>query len=284
MELRVLSEKDMTFFEDNGYLVVPNAVPQENLDALISAIFEYLEMDANDPSTWYPAERKSALVHFHQHPALWANRQYPKVHDIFTDLLGTEKLWVSLDRAGMKPPVNPDHPLGDDNGFIHWDLDTTKPLPTRPFVQGVLSLTDTDADMGGFQCIPGFHKNLDQWLDAYPEARPARSPKSFPLPEGMAITPIPMKAGDLVIWNSLLAHGNGRNEGTRPRLAQYLTMHRVPENFEEGVADRIASFEEKRATLSWEREVPEPYKGSERKYPHAELTPLGRKLLGMDTW
>jgi hypothetical protein len=61
-------------------------------------------------------------------------------------------------------------------------------------------------------------------------------------------------------------------------------MHRVPENFEEARADRIASFEEKRATLSWEREVPEPYKGRERKYPHAELTPLGRKLLGYDKW
>ena len=283
MSLQVLSGKDTEFFHENGYLIVSNAVPQENLDAMVAAIFEFLEMDVNDPATWYPPYRKSALVHFHQHPALWANRQYPKLHQAFADLLGTEKLWVSMDRAGMKPPVNPEHPLGDDNGFIHWDLDTTKPLPTRLGLQGVLSLTDTAADGGGFQCIPGFHKSLEEWLDAHPEARPARSPGKAELPEGFAVTPIPTKAGDLIIWDTRLAHGNGRNVGTRPRLAQYITMSPASDN-EEYRAERIACFEEKRANAGWEREIPEPYKGRECRYPHAELTPLGRKLLGLDLW
>ena len=41
----------------------------------------------------------------YQHQALWDNRQYPKVHQAFAEILRDEKLWVSLDRANMKPPA-----------------------------------------------------------------------------------------------------------------------------------------------------------------------------------
>ena len=43
--MQVLSEKDWAFWEENGYVVIPNAVPQENLDALIEQIWTFLEME-----------------------------------------------------------------------------------------------------------------------------------------------------------------------------------------------------------------------------------------------
>ena len=36
--MNVLTQADLDFFKENGYVVVPNAVPQENLDAAIAAI------------------------------------------------------------------------------------------------------------------------------------------------------------------------------------------------------------------------------------------------------
>jgi len=46
--------------------------------------------------------------------------------------------------------VKPGH---EYKGFIHWDVNTSlNPIPVN--VQGVLSLVDTDIEMGGFQCIP----------------------------------------------------------------------------------------------------------------------------------
>ena len=89
---RVLSEQDVAFFHENGYVVVPNAVPEENLEAVLSAVWQFLEVDGmkpDDSSTWYPPQRKSALVHLHQHPALWDNRQHPRLYQAFVDLLGT---------------------------------------------------------------------------------------------------------------------------------------------------------------------------------------------------
>ncbi|GAB4453120.1 MAG: DUF1479 family protein [Armatimonadaceae bacterium] len=283
MVLNVLTQEQLKTFDRDGYVVVSEAVPTENLQAVIDAAWEFLEMDPNDSSTWYPYGRGSSLVHLHQHQALWNNRQHPRVHGAFADLLGMEKLWVSMDRAAMKPPIDPRYPHYKDSGFIHWDLDTSKPLPEKLGVQGVLALTDTTEEMGGFHCIPGFHKNLAAWLSEQPADRNPRVPDVNRLPEGMKITPIPMKAGDLVIWNRLLAHGNGRNDGKQPRMAQYITMHPASED-EEARQERIACWQERRAPHYWEREIPEPYRGRETKNPPAELTALGRKLLGLDRW
>ena len=283
MSLRVLTERDRMLFDENGYVVVEDVVPKEHLEAAIAAVWAFLEMDPDDPSTWYPPERRGSIVHLHQHPALWNNRQAPRVYDAFADVLGTERLWVSMDRAGMKPPLHPDYPAYNDTGFIHWDLDTSKPLPERLGVQGVLALTDTTAEMGGFHCIPGFHRVLEAWIKDQPADRNSRSPDLSRLPDGYAVTPIPMKAGSLVIWNRLLAHGNGRNDGARPRLAQYITMSPASDD-EAQRQERIECWRERRAPAFWEREIPEPYRGRERRNPPADLTPLGRRLLGLDLW
>ncbi|GAC1523206.1 MAG: DUF1479 family protein [Ktedonobacteraceae bacterium] len=263
--------------------MVPQAVPPENLQEVVAAVWDFMEMDGDDPGTWYPPDRRGSIVPIHQHQSLWDNRQYPRVHGAFADILGTEKLWVSLDRAGMKPPISADHPAYDDRGFVHWDLDTSRPLPAELGLQGVLCLTDTTPEMGGFCCIPGFHRVLAEWLAAQPPDHNPRSPDLSRLPEGMKVTPIPARAGDLIIWNRLLAHGNGRNEGTRPRLAQYITMHRPSDN-EEHRQGRIACWRERRAPAHWERDVPERFKGREQRFPPAILSPLGRQLLGLDSW
>jgi hypothetical protein len=283
MGLRVLSETDLEFFQQQGYLVVSNVVPQENLDALLAVIWKFLEMDPNDPATWYPLERKSSLVYLHQHQALWDNRQSPRLYEAFADILGTEKLWVSMDRASMKPPLDSRFPHYNDRGFVHWDLDTSKPLPETLGVQGVLALEDTTAEMGGFCCIPGFHRDLAAWIAQQPADRDLRRPDLSRLPEGCQVTPIPMRAGDLVIWDRRLAHGNGPNTGTRPRLAQYITMYPARED-EEARQERIACWRDRHAPSYWERDIPEALRGREKENPPAQLSPLGRKLLGLDVW
>src|SRR5207244_11993929 len=93
----------------------------------------------------------------------------------FADLWGTEKLWVSMDRANLKPPVRPDKPQWDNKGFVHWDVDTgLKPIPF--WAQGVLYLEDTAEDQGGFHCVPGFHKTFYWWVKTQAETRNTRNP------------------------------------------------------------------------------------------------------------
>lgn len=288
----LLSDADHQYFDEHGFLVVKNVVPIENCEAVVNACFEFLELDQHDPSTWYPSWRGgNALVHLHQHQTLWNNRQHPRMHQAFAELLGTEKLWVSLDRAGFKPPITPAHPEYNDRGFIHWDTDTSRPYPEKLGVQGVLCLRDTDEKMGGFRCVPGFHRRevLEPWFADQPADRNPRAADLSKLPPGFEVTPIPADAGDLIIWNKMLLHGNGRNEGDRPRLAQYITMFTAPADLEsEGAQklreERIASWRERRSPNTWLKDIPERFQDREKQNPPAELSELGRKLLGLDAW
>lgn len=283
--LAVLSPEDHEFFATNGFVRVRNAAPKEELDAVIEAIWAFLEMDPSNPEDWYREPvRPNGMVEIYQHQALWNTRQNPRIYQAFTEILGTEKLWVSFDRACFKPPRHRDHPEYDHKGFIHWDADTTK-LPLPLAVQGVLYLADTDADQGGFQCVPELFRNFDSWLRTQP---PDRNP-SVPDLTGFEIEPIPGKAGDLVIWNRLLAHGNGHNVSNRPRFAQYITMYEAePQSDEEDGwggrrEERIRQWRERRSPNA--RWAPGDPRHWERIHCQtAELTPLGRKLLGLASW
>lgn len=283
----VLTAEDHAFFKRWGYLVVKNVVAEESCNAVIDDIFSYLQMDPTDPETWYPLGRRGSLAHIHQTQSLWDNRQNPRLYQVFTELYGTNKLWTSLDRACMKPPLTDKHPEHNDQGFVHWDMDTSTPPETwRFFVQAVLCLTETTEDMGGFCCIPGLHReNLVRWIAEQPADRHKHHPDLSRLPEGMAVTPIPAGAGDLVIWDVTLAHGNGANHGTQPRLCQYVTLYPAGDN-EADRQERIASWQERRAYGGWLKDVPEAtrYREAELHPQPAQLTALGKKLLGLEAW
>ena len=285
--MAVLSEKDLNFWQENGYVIIPNAVPQGQLDRTVEAIWWFLDMDPNDSNTWYkykPYTRDdrcspisgAGMVEMYQHQALWDNRQHPRIYQAFSEIWDEKKLWVSLDRANMKPPARADQPAWGQSGFIHWDMDTSR-QPIEFGVQGVLYLTDTAENQGGFQCVPGFNNTFDEWVKTQPEDRNPNAPDLTDL----EVKSIPGKAGDLLIWNRLLAHGNGHNVSDKPRLAQYITMSPAPKDADESRNARALSWQERKPMPGWP--------GDDREWEHnylktADLTPLGKKLLGVDLW
>jgi len=285
--MRVLSQEDKAFWEENGYVIVKNAVPQENLDAMVQAIWDFLEVDGSDLEDWYrhrPRERNdesdmspisiAGMVEMYQHQAIWNNRQHPRVYGAFADIWGRDDLWVTLDRVNMKPPIREQNPEWDHPGMIHWDVDTSQ--DQVPFgVQGVLYLTDTAEDQGGFQCVRGFHNTFDSWVKTQPEDRNPRIPDL----DGLTVEAIAGEAGDLLIWHHLLAHGNGHNRSAVPRLAQYISMG--PAAHFEAREARVSSWREVRPMSRW----PGDRRGWEAAhYGPAELTELGEKLLGVKAW
>lgn len=287
--MSVLNEDDLAHFRERGYVVVPDAVPPENCQAVIDAIFTFLGMNPNDPDDWYRAPLAGGgMVEMYQHQALWDNRQAPRIYEAMSDLFGTEKLWVSIDRANLKPPARPDRPAYDHKGFTHWDMDTNNlsevGMGERRFgVQGVLYLSDTTAEMGGFTCVPGFQNDLEEWIKKQPEGRNPRAPDLFRLPAGRVPVPIPGKQGDFLIWDKRLAHGNGHNLSDKPRLAQYITMYRADDNNAAVRAERVAMWRE-RTPPKGDWVVGDPREWEQTHGKTAELSPLGQKLLGLDDW
>ena len=284
--LRVLSEDDWTFWKENGYIVIKNAVSKAQVKATADFIWEFDEKDPNDSSTWYAparAEMKmkeltgAGMVEVYNHQHLWNNRQVQKVYDAFVDVWGTEKLWVTIDRANLNFPLRPGQ---QKKGFIHWDYDPeTKPQN----VQGVLALADqTDENMGGFQCIPWLYRNYDTCKLTQPEDRDPFQPNLDGLED--KIVKVKMEAGDLLIFNSTEPHGIRPNVSKdKVRVAQYISMMPAEEDNKALREWRINSWKNRLAPegfafpgdpRNWERD----------KYETAKLSPLGEKLLGLRRW
>ena len=291
--MQSLTAGELTFFRNNGYVVVHDAVSPAHCRGAAEALWAFLEMDPEEPETWYrhPALPCVSSVEMYHHQAFWENRQSPRVYGAFADIRGEEGLWVSIDRASFKPPLHPQHLEYDSKGFIHWDDDPAATISQPLQLQGVLCLTDTDEWMGGFQCVPGHHLRLDEWLAARPgpEGRKLEDLSAGSLARAAALSGYPAEsvvrlsnsAGDLIIWDHRLPHGNGRNVSLRPRLAQYITMTPAWEG--------DTSLRNSRVRMWRERTAPPGSPGDRRNWERrhcqpAILSDLGRRLLGRDRW
>ena len=267
----MLTESTKAELAENGYAVVDGVVPKPLCDAVIAAVASFLDVDPGAPATWRVAHGHG-IVPLHHHPALWEVRQHPAVHAVFAELYGSRALWSSVDRASFKPPA------GDEAvrvSRLHWDADPRQPKETAGY-QGLVYLTDTDADQGAFCCAPEIYRDLPGWLEAH------RASVSDALAEATPnATCVGGKAGSLLVWSRLMPHSSARNESTRPRWVQYVTMSPVAD--EAGRLELAAAFRDKRAP-AWALRQKVPGQCNPEPGPVAELTPLGRRLAGVDQW
>jgi Phytanoyl-CoA dioxygenase (PhyH) len=284
--LRVLSKADWQFWIENGYVIIKNAVPREQALASAAFLWEFEEKDPNQPETWYAPPRaemkmkeltNTGMVEIYNHQHLWNNRQMQRVHDAFADIWGTNKLWVTIDRANLNFPLRPGF---EYKGFIHWDYDPeTKPQN----VQGVLALADQmDENMGGFQCIPELFRTYDTWKWTQPENRNRFKPDTTGFED--KLVKVTMEAGDLLIFNSSQPHGiRPNNTADKVRIAQYISMMPAEED--------NAALREWRVN-SWKNRIaPEGYafpgdprNWEQTKYNTAVLSDLGKKVLGLERY
>ena len=285
LELRILSQEDWDHWITKGFVVVKKAVNREACQQLENALWEFDEKDPNDPSTWYAPQRRPhvrvelnnvGMTEIYHHQRMWDNRQSQRVYDAFVDIWDQEELWVAIDRANINPPkkvkANPD-------GFVHWDVDTTaRPLPIG--VQGILSVKEQDIETGGFQAVPYLFEFFEDWVKTQPSDRNPLLPDMT----GLSRENITLEAGDLLIFNSLLPHGVRPNHSEgRVRMAQYLSMFPAELENETERAERIRLWQNIEAPNR--PDFPGDPRGWEKQhYGPADLTQLGRKLLGLDLW
>ena len=285
LPLRVLSDQDWQHWITKGYVIVKQAVPKAQADALKAVLFAFDEKDPHDPGTWHAPERRphvraelnnAGMVEIYHHQSMWDNRQTERVYNAFVDIWDREDLWVTIDRANLNVP-KPGETSTD--GFIHWDVNTALSPPPIG-VQGVLSLDVQDMETGGFQCAPYLFEHFDDWVKTQPETRNPLLPDMT----GVTRENILLDPGDLLIFNSLLAHGVRPNiSKDRIRVAQYISMHPAdPENTEEK-AERVRLW----------REIEPPdrpdFPGDPRDWEktrqsRAKLNALGERLLGLTDW
>lgn len=143
-------------------------------------------------------------------------------------------------------------------------------------LQGLVTLTDCPLSTGGFHCVPGFQHQFFQWRDAnidgYGAQEEIQKRNFIEVPDSdemrQHICQVPMRKGSVLIWNSMLPHGNFPNQSPSEfRMVQYIKMIPVDDSREFKPAISSCKFEK----TEW---FPENY----------SLSALGRRMYGLEEW
>ena len=213
---KFLDESDISFWNENGYLIIRNVISGQDCEDTINAICDFIDIERDDPSTWYnnhPA-RQGIMVQLFQHPALEKNRLSTKIRKAYEQLWSRKDLWVNTDRVGFNPPETSSWKFPGPK--MHWDVSLAMPIPFG--LQGILYLADTASNQGVFTLVPGFHNKIESWLGSLP---PSVNPRNEDI-YALGTKPIEAKAGDFIIWHQALPHGSSPNSSELPRFVQYI--------------------------------------------------------------
>jgi hypothetical protein len=216
-EKPLLSDNELKFWNDNGYIIIKNAINKSMCEDVEKAIWEFLGADKNDKDSWYLSHqsKRGMMLVFTQHIALHRVRHSVKIKKAFEQLYNTNAIYRTIDKVSFNAPVyNLKKFLGSN---LHWDLDFKGPFNYR--LQGLLYLSDVTETSGAFQCVPGFHHQFEHWLRQIP---PDTDPNQYAY-ETLTPKKIVGNTGDFIIWNNKLPHSATPNYGKTPRLVQYLT-------------------------------------------------------------
>ena len=217
LEEKVLDESDLEHWDENGYVIVKNAISKIDCKSTVDYIFDQIEADETDPKTWYQSHplKKGIMLQLFKSPSLDKNRFSNKIKLAYQQLWNRKDIMVSMDRVSFNPPESESYQFPGPN--LHWDVSLKRPIPFG--LQGLLYLTDTDENQGAFTLIPGFHNIIDSWLD---NLEKGKNPRDIGLLRQFKTKSIAAKAGDFIIWNNCLPHGSKPNRSLKPRIVQYI--------------------------------------------------------------
>ena len=212
----VFDAEDLARWDRDGVVVLRRAVSRDEAAAIADHLWSILNADPADPATWYGPRTNGIMIQHFQHATMDVPRRSARMAKAFAELYGHADLIVSTDRLSFNPPIRPRYTFPGPH--LHWDGNLTSPITLE--TQAILYLTDTAADQGALQVVPGFHHRLaDGWIASLNGADPRTVDLS-----SEAVT-VPAGAGDLVIWRHEIPHGASANRSDRPRLAQYVNHY-----------------------------------------------------------
>lgn len=161
---------------------------------------------------------------------------------------------------------------------MHWDLNPwlyVEEMKTghHPMYQGLVALVDCPEEVGGFLCVPGSTAFLPQWT--YEHKPNHLKPLSIQVSPNEVMLEykqkVPLRKGEMVIWNSGQAHANFANTCNQLRIYQFIRMMPACEKCKE--RDRFCASR-----------VLEDTGMNTHVVSNIQFTPLGRKLVGIEEW
>ncbi|WP_211748679.1 phytanoyl-CoA dioxygenase family protein [Paenibacillus sp. Marseille-Q4541] len=226
----MLSEQDVQFYKENGYILVQGVFNQKEVEEMREAVDKIIQRaaraKADQNHAWQgdfldPQELKKLVlkgfhdVHYHD-SAFMRAAIHPQMTAVLNGIIGPN---VQLHHSKMlvKPPTNgAAFPMHQDYPYF--------PHRDHTMLAASIHLDDADMDNGCLCVIPGSHQQgvLPHVGVHY------LNHKEYPISSG---TPCPAKAGDVLFFNYLTIHGSDVNRSERTRrnvLFQYRDASDIP--------------------------------------------------------
>src|SRR3954470_19089432 len=196
------------FYREHGYVLVRSVFDEREVEEMRQAIDRILEGVAateHDRShTWAGVDQSLQLKGFHDltyHDGVFTRMvAHPRLVEVLTRVIGPNvqlhhtKMLVKPPEQGAPFPMHQDYPY-----FPH---------ERHSVLAASVHLDDTDLDNGCLRVIPGSHRQGPL------EAQGPSHTVEYPVEEG---TPLPARAGDVLLFNYLTIHGSGVNASRRTR-------------------------------------------------------------------
>lgn len=226
-----LSEEQVAFYHENGYLAGVRVLDDAQIDALRAELADWFQPDHPGRELWYEYHTNESAdpdrVLFH---ALGAWRIKPGFHDALWNpaftvpasqlLGGAVRFWH--DQLFCKPARH--------GGVVAWHQDYSYWTRTTPMnhLTCWIGLDDSTRDNGCLQYVPGSHRwtllpitGLAGDMDAIREVLNDEQWEQFQHPVA-----IEMPKGCAAFHHPLMVHGSYANRTDRPRRAAVLNVFR----------------------------------------------------------
>lgn len=224
-----LTDDQVSFYHQTGYLKGIRILNDEQIEGLRSELAGFFRPDHPGKELWYEYhENESRSTDSSLFHALGAWRLTPGFHDLLWNpaftvaasqlLGGAVRFWH--DQLFCKPAKN--------GGVVAWHQDYSYWVRTVPMAHLTcwIGLDDSTIDNGCLQYIPGSHQwdllpatGLAGDMNAIRQVLTDRQWEQFQNP-----VPIELKAGECSFHHPLMIHGSYGNQTQRPRRAVVLNV------------------------------------------------------------
>lgn len=269
-----LTQEDVDSFWDQGYLVVPGVLTQDEAKHFGRLIMDLLPRDLHIPDYWESVAGRIKPFYTPGNdtfdgPDFIPLYQNPTLYNVMAQLLEHPNLLVRDGSVSitLRNDVPESSPLSQD---VHLDPavpDVDNFLFTDEEVEigGCYYFTDVEPCGGGIHVVPGGHRIVE--AEARAAAKGRQLYDKWRKIDHLDTVEVPAKAGDFVLMHHLMPHAASHNHRSTTRLAQF---------FRYGRDDQPYTF--------GDRPGDPPADRSFNDLQLKAMSPLGRRLLGVDPW
>lgn len=267
----VLSDEEVDRFWTDGYLLLRGVLSKEEAAHYAQHILSLVPRDLSIPEHWHVAGGRIKPIftpgnHTFDTPDLIPLFQNERLYATMAQLLESTKLRVMDGSLGITMRNDADRDIARSQ-TLHLDASVPRDVDNFLFtldevqLGGCFYFTDVEPEGGGIHVVPGGHRIVEEECRNEPKGRQLHEGwKRITHLESVEVTG---SAGDFALLHHLMPHGASHNRRTQPRVAQFLRW--VREDQPHGAGKRPAA-------------------GKYNELQIAAMSPLGRRLFGVDAW